>query len=341
MSAAGSRQWTLLARPQGDLRDGDVRLDEVQVPDPGPGEVRVRNTWLSVDPWTRSQMDEAPTYVPSFPLGSPVEAEAVGVVEAVGAGVEGVHEGDEVLHGKGWREVSLVDAADARVLDTSVVPAQTWLGVLGTTGLTAYVGLLDVAGFREGDVVLVSGAAGAVGSVAGQVARLRGASAVVGLAGTPEKVRWLLDDAGFTAAADHHDAPPEQLLADLLPGGADVYFDNVAGPTLEAAIPRMRTHGRIALCGAISGYGSTDEPAGPSTFHLARGKRLTMRGFLVGDHLDRRDAFVADMTRWIAAGELAHRETVVDGVEATDDALRGLLSGANTGKMLVRLPPGA
>ncbi|GAA2021217.1 NADP-dependent oxidoreductase [Pseudokineococcus marinus] len=339
MALAPSRQWSLVARPQGEPQPSDVRLDEVDVPDPGPGEVRVRNTWLSVDPYMRGRMDDRPSYVPPFRLEEPMTGGAVGVVELVGDGVEGVAEGDCVLHDRGWRERAVLRADAVRVVDADLAPAQAYLGVLGTTGLTAWVGVLDVAQMREGDVVLVSGAAGAVGSVAGQVARLKGASAVVGTAGGEEKVRWLLDDAGFTRAGDHRSASPADLLRDLLPDGADVYFDNVGGPTLEAALPRMRDHGRVALCGAISGYNATSAPPGPRTLGLAIGKRLRLEGFIVTDHLDRTEEFTREMAGWIARGDVVYRETATEGVESAFDAFRGVLSGANTGKMLVRLDP--
>ncbi|WP_299033526.1 NADP-dependent oxidoreductase [uncultured Pseudokineococcus sp.] len=341
MSPAPSRQWSLAARPQGEPARTDVRLDEVQVPDPGPGEVRVRNTWLSVDPYMRGRMDDRPSYVPPFAIGEPMTGGAVGVVELVGDGVEGVSEGDVVLHDRGWRERAVLPAGAVRVVDADLAPAQAYLGVLGTTGLTAYVGVLDVAQMREGDVVLVSGAAGAVGSVAGQVARLKGAGAVVGTAGGEEKVRWLLAEAGFTDAADHRSAGAGELLGRLLPEGADVYFDNVGGPMLEAALPRMRDHGRVALCGAISGYNATSAPAGPRTLGVAIGKRLRLEGFIVTDHLERTEEFTREMAGWLARGELVHRETVTDGVESAFEAFLGVLSGANTGKMLVRLAPDA
>ncbi|MEJ5944885.1 NADP-dependent oxidoreductase [Pseudokineococcus basanitobsidens] len=339
MSPAPSRQWSLVARPQGEPADGDARLEEVDVPDPGPGEVRVRNTWLSVDPYMRGRMNDARSYVPPFALGEPMTGGAVGVVEVVGDGVEHLSEGDVVLHDRGWRERAVLPADAARVVDADLAPAQAYLGVLGTTGLTAYAGLLDVAQMQEGDVVLVSGAAGAVGSIAGQVARLKGAGAVVGTAGGEDKVRWLLDDAGFTDAADYRGADPGDLLRRLVPDGADVYFDNVGGPTLEAAIPRMRDHGRIALCGAISGYNAESPPPGPRTLGLAIGKRLRLQGFIVTDHLARMREFVPEMAGWVRDGDVVYRETVTEGVESTYDAFRGVLTGANTGKMLVRIDP--
>jgi NADPH-dependent curcumin reductase CurA len=211
-----------------------------------------------------------------------------------------------------------------------------FLGVLGMPALTAYVGLLDMAAMKKGDVVFVSGAAGAVGSMAGQFAKLNGASRVIGSAGSDEKVRWLRE-IGFDAAFNYRTAPVLAQLGDAAPDGIDVYFDNVGDDHLDAALVTLNTYGRVAMCGAIAHYNATELPAGPSNMHLVITKRLTLRGFIISDHWDRLPAMTADVTAWLREGKLQHAETVVDGLENAPAAFIDLLRGGNTGKMLVRL----
>jgi NADPH-dependent curcumin reductase CurA len=287
---------------------------------------------MSVDPYMRGRMDDRKSYVPPFGLGEPLYGGAVGTVVASRA--DGFAEGDTVLHQLGWREYSVLPRKQARRVDASGVPESAFLGVLGMPGLTAYVGLLDIAALREGDVVFVSGAAGAVGSLAGQIAKLRGHT-VIGSAGSPEKVAHVRDELGFDAAFDYHDGVHKQLRA-AAPDGIDVYFDNVGGEHLEAAIGVLNTYGRVALCGGISGY---NEPVpGPRNMMLAVGKRLTLRGFIILDHADRHGAFIEEVGAWVRDGRVKFRETVVDGgIEAAPQAFIDLLRGANVGKMLVRL----
>ena len=337
-----SREWHLTRRPHGEPVDEDFALVDVELPEPDAGQVVVRNTFLSVDPYMRGRMNDAKSYVPPFELDKAMDGEAVGVVEAVGedavdATGAPISVGDTVIHPLGWRTRALVPAKHARVLDTDLAPAQAYLGVLGMPGLTAYAGLLRVAEFTEGDAVFVSAAAGAVGSLVGQIARLKGAARVVGSAGGPEKVQWLQDDAGFNAAVDYKAAPIRQGLAEAAPEGIDVYFDNVGGDHLEAAIGALRQNGRAALCGAISVYNNTEAAPGPRNMAMIIGKRLTLRGFIVSDHRDLRPQFEAEVGQWLAEGKIAWRETVVDGIENAVEGFRGLLTGGNTGKMLIRL----
>lgn len=334
-----TRQWTLVARPTGEPQDSDFALEQTELAEPGPGEVLVRNTWLSVDPYMRGRMNDTRSYVPPFALGEPLTGGAVGVVEAVGDGVDGVAEGDVVLHDRGWRERAVLPAEQVTAVDPRLAPPQAYLGVMGMPGLTAYAGLLDVAQMRKGDVVLVSGAAGAVGSVAGQIARLKGASTVIGTAGSRDKVQWLQDDAGFSTALDYRTDDVADQLARVAPDGVDVYFDNVGGPMLETALDAMAVHGRIAMCGAISTYNATSAPPGPRNLGLAVGKRLRIQGFLVRDHAHLQEQFRQEMAAWIAEGHVTYRETVRDGVEQAVQAFRDVLTGGNTGKMLVRLDP--
>jgi NADPH-dependent curcumin reductase CurA len=337
-----SREWHLTRRPHGVPVDEDFALVEVELPPPATGEVLVRNTFLSVDPYMRGRMNDAKSYVPPFLLGQPMDGGAVGVVEQVGTDArdsEGtpIAIGDTVAHALGWRTNSLVPAKTARVLDTGLAPAQAYLGVLGMTGLTAYAGLLRIGEFAEGDRVFVSAAAGAVGSLVGQLARLKGASFVVGSAGGPEKTSWLLDKAGFNAVVDYKATPISQGLAVAAPEGIDVYFDNVGGDHLEAAIAAMRPRGRIAICGMISGYNATQPAPGPRNMAMIIGKRLTLRGFIVFDHSDLRPQFESEVGQWLAEGKIVWRETLVDGIDNAVNGFRDLMAGANIGKMLIRL----
>jgi NADPH-dependent curcumin reductase CurA len=329
------REVHLAARPVGAPAPGDFRVVDVDVADPRAGEVLVRNLYMSVDPAMRGRMRDVASYVAPFELGAPLEGRAVGKVIASRA--QGVAEGDVVLHERGWRDYAVLPAAEATVLDRSLAAPQAYLGVLGVPGMTAYVGLLDTAGLRAGDVVYVSAAAGAVGSLAGQIAKLRGHT-VIGSAGSPEKVRHMLDDLGFDAAFDHHDGAVADLLGAAAPDGIDVYFDNVGGDHLEAAIGALRPFGRVALCGAISSYNAVEPPPGPRNLFQAVAKRLTLRGFIVRDHEDRREAFLQEVGGWLREGRITARETIVEGgVDAAPQALIDLLRGVNTGKMLVRL----
>ncbi len=337
-----SREWHLIRRPHGVPVDDDFALVDVELAAPGDGEIMVRNTFLSVDPYMRGRMNDARSYIPAFQLGQPMTGDAVGVVEQVGEGAADsngfpITMGDTVAHGLGWRTRSLVPAKTARVLNTSLAPAQAYLGVLGMPGLTAYVGLLRIGGFVEGERVFVSSAAGAVGSLVGQLARLKGASLVVGSAGGPDKTAWLVDGAGFNTAIDYKAMPIRMGLARAAPEGIDVYFDNVGGDHLEAAIAVLRPGGRAAICGMISAYNATEPVPGPRNMPQIIGKRLTLRGFIVFDHHDLRPQFEAEVGQWLAEGKIVWRETVVEGIDNAVNGFRDLLAGANTGKMLVRL----
>ncbi|MEV1330173.1 NADP-dependent oxidoreductase [Micromonospora costi] len=334
MTAPVNREIHLAARPHGWPTAENFRLVETAVPEPGPGQLLVRNRYMSVDPYMRGRMDDVKSYAPPFALDAPLDGGAIG--EVVAGDADGFAPGDLVLHGLGWREYALVGAASARKIDPDLAPVTAYLGVLGMIGLTAYAGLLDVAGMRPGETVFVSAAAGAVGSLVGQIAKLRGAARVIGSAGSPAKVDRLRA-LGFDAAFDYHDGPVRDSLRTAAPEGIDVYFDNVGGDHLEAAISALRPHGRVAICGMISQYNAATPPAAPRNLALVIGKRLTLRGFLVGDHGDRRDEFVREMAGWLREGRVAYDETVVDGIENAPEAFLGLLRGENLGKMLVRL----
>ncbi|MEU4481411.1 NADP-dependent oxidoreductase [Micromonospora sp. NPDC023966] len=329
-----NREIHLASRPQGWPTADNFRLVTTEVPTPGPGQLVVRNRFMSVDPYMRGRMNDVKSYVPPFALDAPLDGGAVG--EVVAGEAEGFAPGDVVLHGLGWRDYALVDAKGARKVDPDLAPVSAYLGVLGMTGLTAYAGLLDVAAMKPGETVFVSGAAGAVGSMVGQIAKLRGAARVVGSAGSPAKVERLLA-LGFDAAFDYHDGPVRDRLRAAAPDGVDVYFDNVGGEHLEAAIGAMNLHGRAAICGMIAQYNATEPPAAPRNLALLIGKRLTLRGFLVGDHGHLREQFVQEMAGWLRDGRISYDETVVDGIERAPEAFLGMLRGENLGKMLVRV----
>jgi NADPH-dependent curcumin reductase CurA len=330
-----SREIRLAARPQGAPVASDFELAEVELPDPGDGEILVRNAYVSVDPYMRGRMNDARSYVPPFALGEPLRGGAVGQV--VVSRNDRWPEGSWVQHDLGWREAAMLDGRGVRAVDPAVAPVSTALGVLGMTGFTAYVGIDDIGSVGEDDTVFVSGAAGAVGSVAAQLAHVRGARAI-GSAGTPEKVAWL-HELGLDAAFDYHETETRQALRELAPEGIDVYFDNVGGETLEAAIGAMRLRGRIVACGSISRYNATEALPGPRNLFMVVTKRLRMQGFIVSDHADRFPAFLAEVAPLVLDGTIRHRETIVDGIERAPDAFIGMLEGANVGKMLVRVGP--
>ncbi|MFD5830866.1 NADP-dependent oxidoreductase [Lentzea sp. NPDC060358] len=325
----------LASRPKGWPTEDNFEIAEVEVPTPAEGQILVRNVVMSVDPYMRGRMNDTKSYVAPYQVGAALEGGAVG--EVVASGSPDFAVGDHVLHGLGWREYALVNTKHTVKVDGSVAPLTTYLGVLGMPGLTAYAGLLTTAEFKEGDAVFVSGAAGAVGQVVGQIARLKGASRVIGSAGSAEKVEHLTGELGFDAAFNYKDGPVAEQLAKAAPDGIDVYFDNVGGEHLEAAISTMNLNGRITICGAISQYNNSEPPAGPRNMMQVLSKRLTIRGMLVGDHQATQPQFVKEVAAWIASGELKYSETIVEGgARKAPEAFLGLLKGENTGKMLVK-----
>lgn len=330
-----NREWHLLSRPVGWPRPEDFALAGADVPTPGEGQVLVRNKYLSVDPYMRGRMSAAKSYIAPFELGKVMQGGAVG--EVVASNAEGIAVGDHVLHFLGWREFAAVDAKNAVKVDPDTAPLSTYLGVLGMTGLTAYAGLLRTASFKEGDSVFVSGAAGAVGGQVGQIARLKGASRVIGSAGSDEKVKLLVEEYGFDAAFNYKSGPVAEQLREAAPDGVDVYFDNVGGDHLEAAIGQLNVHGRIAICGMISVYNNTEPAPGPKNLARLIQTRGRIEGLLVGDHYDLQPQFVQEVGPWVASGELKYRETVVEGIENNLEAFLGVLRGDNTGKMIVKL----
>jgi NADPH-dependent curcumin reductase CurA len=329
-----SREIRLAARPVGEPKPSDFDLAEVEVPAPADGEIVVRNIVMSVDPYMRGRMNDVKSYVPPFQVGEALQGGAVGEVIESMAGSHQV--GDLVLHMQGWREYAVGSAASFRRVEPGPPPSYH-LGVLGMPGLTAYAGLFDVAGLKQSETVFISGAAGAVGSLAGQFAKLRGAT-VVGSAGSADKVRWLVEELGFDAAFNYKDAPVLNQLRTFAPEGIDVYFDNVGGDHLEAAMHVLNQHGRAAICGMISQYNNTEPTPGPRNMPMIVSKRLVLRGFIVSDHSDLLPEFVREVSGWLQDGKIVVRETYVDGLENAPEAFLGLLRGDNTGKMVVRIP---
>jgi len=328
-------QIVLAARPSGWPTEANFTLTETGRPELTDGQVRVRNLFMSVDPYMRGRMNDVKSYRPPFQLGEPLEGGAVGTVTETRS--PDLAEGDLVLHMLGWRDEAVLPARHAQKLPAvEGLSPSAFLGVLGMPALTAYVGLFDMAAMKAGDVVFVSAAAGAVGSMAGQFAKLQGASRVIGSAGSEDKVRWLRE-IGFDAAFNYRTAPVLAQLRDAAPDGIDVYFDNVGADHLDAALITLNNYGRVAMCGAIAHYNATEPPTGPNSLYLVITKRLTLRGFIISDHWDRQAAMVADVTAWLREGKLQHAETVVDGLENAPAAFIDLLRGGNTGKMIVRI----
>ena len=329
------RQIVLASRPSGWPTAANFALTEADQPDLADGQVRVRNQFMSVDPYMRGRMNDVKSYVPPFRLGAPLEGGAIGTV--IESRSPDLAKGDLVLHMLGWRDEAVLPAGQARkVTVTKGLSPSAYLGVLGMPTLTAYAGLLDIAALQQGDVVFVSGAAGAVGSMAGQIAKLKGAARVIGSAGSEEKVRWLRE-IGFDAAFNYRAANVLEQLRGAAPDGIDVYFDNVGADHLDAALVMLNQYGRVAMSGAIAHYNATEPLPGPTNIGLVITKRLTLRGFIVSDHADRLPDMIADVSAWLREGKLSHAETVVEGLQNAPDAFINLLRGANTGKMIVRL----
>ncbi|KFF98953.1 NADP-dependent oxidoreductase [Streptomyces scabiei] len=339
MAPRTTRVVCLVRRPDGEPVPGDFAVEERPLPPLGEEQLLVRNLYMSVDPSMRGRLESTEKhYTHNFTPGSPLDGRALGVVEE--SRCSSVPAGAFVRHQLGWRERAVVDGADtdgADRIDPLLAPLPTWLGLLGQTGFTAYVGLTRIAELRPGDTVLVSAAAGAVGTAAGQFARLLGADRVVGTAGGPDKCALLVKEFGYDAAADYRTEPVREALARLAPDGLDVYFDNVGGEQLAAALHALRPEGRIALCGMMSQFGGDRRPVDINQLIQAVLKRLTLRGFIVRDHDDLRPEFEQRVASWLTEGRITARETVVDGLENAAGALLSLLDGGNVGKMLVRL----
>ncbi len=333
----------LKQRPVGMPTEDDFQLVKVDVPELKDGEFLVRNLWMSVDPYMRGRMRETRSYISPYQIGEPLEGGCVGQI--IKSNNTGFIVGDYILGNLGWREYWISDGSnrsDIRKIDPNLAPIQWYLGILGLTGLTAYVGLLKIAQLTDNSnnsTVFVSAAAGAVGSVACQIAKIKGCR-VIGSAGSQEKVKWLLDQARIDHAFNYKEVGENNIsdeLKRLCPNGIDIYFDNVGGKHIEAAIDNMKIFGRIVLCGMISQYNLTSTPTGPYNIFLAVPNRLKLQGFIVRDHYDILDRFYEDMSKWISDGKIKWRETVFEGIENAPKAFLALFKGENIGKMLVKI----
>ncbi len=333
MSSITTREVHLVSRPKGMPVAADFALVESQLPPLQDQQVRVRNLFLSVDPYMRGRMNDVKSYMPAFELNKAMEGGAVGeVVESRAAGLK---QGDVVTSNYGWREYFNAPAKELHQVSKEIQPLSVYLGALGMTGMTAWAGLKLVE-VKAGDVIYISGAAGAVGSVAGQLAKLKGCR-VIGSAGSPEKVAFSHDVCGYDVAFDYKTGPVLDQLKAAAPDGIDVYFDNVGGESLEAALSCLRPHGRIIACGGISGYNEEKPKPGPSNLFNMTTKRLTMKGLLVRDWLEQQAEFEKEAGGYFKAGKLKHQETVVNGIDHAVSAFLGLFSGQNMGKMIVKL----
>jgi NADPH-dependent curcumin reductase CurA len=329
-----SREIRLVSRPQGEPTLENFAFATVDLPDPKPGEVLVRNVCMSVDPYMRGRMNEGKSYIPPFQIGQPMEGGAIGrVVESQD---EKLPVGTPVQSFYGWREAFVAPASTLKMVDTTLAPPSAYLGILGGTGLTAWVGLLHIAKVMKGETLFISGGAGAVGSAACQIAKMHGCK-VIASAGTEDKVAFLRDQLKIDYAFNYKDGSPLEHLTKAAPEGVHVYFDNTAGPQLEAALYALRNYGRVAMCGGVAGY-NTPVP-GPRNLALVISKRLRLEGFIVSDHFKDMPAFLEEAVPAFQSGKLIHRETIVEGLDAAPAALLDLLhSGAgNTGKMIVKL----
>lgn len=338
MSENKSTQIQLVRRPAGMPVAEDFRTVTVELPDLGENQVRVRNEFISVDPYMRGRMNDSKSYIPPFELGETMQGSAVGrVIESTSPEFR---EGDLVTHFLGWRDIAQADAqAFTQAQELGDVASSVYLGALGLTGMTAYMGLMKVAELKEGDNVFISGAAGAVGSMAGQIAKLKGAREIIGSAGGSEKTALLTQRFGFTQGIDYKAAPILTQLEEAAPNGIDVYFDNVGGDHLEAALNSFNRYGRAALCGAISVYNEKDPNSipGPRFMTNIVTRSLSMKGFVLQDYLQFAQEFREEIAPHVISGEITYDETVVEGLHNALDAFFGLFSGKNTGKMVVKI----
>jgi NADPH-dependent curcumin reductase CurA len=333
MPSGTNRQILLRARPGGAPKPTDFELVESPIPACGDGQILDRTIYLSLDPYMRGRMNEGRSYVPSVELGQVMVGGTVSqVVESKHPGFAA---GDIVVGWDGWQEYAVSTGAGMRTVDPAVAPVSTALGVLGMPGMTAYVGLLDIGRPKAGETVVVSAAAGAVGSAVGQIAKIKGCRAV-GVAGSKGKCEYVVGELGFDACVSYRTQDLVAALKEACPAGIDVYFDNVGGPVLAAVLRLLNRNARIPLCGMISQYNATELPPGPNLIPLLVNRAL-IQGFIVSDHGHRLGDFLADGTRWVKEGRVKYREDIVDGLESAPHALIGLLEGRNFGKLLVRV----
>jgi NADPH-dependent curcumin reductase len=334
-----AKRIVLASRPVGEPKPSDFRLEEIAVPEPGPGQVLLRTIWLSLDPYMRGRMSDGPSYAQPVPVGGVMEAGTV--CEVAASNNPAFSTGDVVLSRAGWQTHALSDGGGLRKIDPQVAPISTAVGVLGMPGMTAYTGLLDIGKPQAGETVVVAAASGAVGSAVGQIARIKGARAV-GIAGGQDKCDYVRGEFGFDDCLDHRDPDLAAKLKEACPKGIDVYFENVGGPVFEAVFPLLNSFARVPVCGLIAHYNDTQSVAPKWAGAMMRNvltKRLTIRGFIVSDFAARHGDFLKDMSGWVREGRVKYKEFVTEGLENAPDAFMGLLKGANFGKQLVRVGP--
>lgn len=333
-----NRRIVLASRPKGEPAAENFRLEETAIPVPGEGQVLAKTVFLSLDPYMRGRMNDGPSYAPPVQLNEVMGGRTVS--EIVESKSDAVKVGDIVLCDAGWQEYTVADAKKVQKLDPANAPVSTALGVLGMPGLTAYTGLLNIGQPKEGETVVVAAAAGAVGAIVGQIAKIKGCY-VVGIAGGPEKCEYVVKELGFDVCLDHRSATLADDLKAACRKGIDVYFENVGGKVFEAVLPLFNPWARIPVCGLISGYNATELPPAPDRTSLLLAatltKRLTFRGFIVSDYWSQYGDFVRDVAGWIREGKVKYREDVAEGIENTVTAFQGLLKGKNFGKQLVRM----
>ena len=333
-----NRRIVLARRPQGAPTAADFRLEMQPLPVPGPGQVLLRTRYLSLDPYMRGRMNEGPSYAPPVAIGAPITGQTVSVVTA--SNVSSFTPGELVLANSGWQDYGLSDGRDLVKIDPALPQPSYALGVLGMPGLTAYVGLLDIGQPRAGDTVVVGAATGAVGSVVGQIAKIKGCRAV-GVAGGRDKCDYARDALGFDDCIDHRAADLPQRLAAACPRGIDVYFESVGGAVLAAVVPLLNVGARIPLCGLIGWYNLEKPPPGgdrtPQLLFTVLRQRLKVQGFIIFDHYHRTAAFLEDMRAWVQEGRVRYREQVIEGLENAPRGLMGLLQGENFGKLVVHV----
>jgi len=330
---AVNRQFRLSHRPIGEATRENFEFVESAVPEPEDGQIVVQNEFISLDPAMRGWMNEGKSYVPPVGIGETMRAGAAGKVLATKN--PRFNTGDSVVGLFGVQDFAVSDGKGVTVVDTRIAPLSAYLGVLGMPGMTAYFGLFEAGEYRDGDTVVVSGAAGAVGSVVGQLAKIRG-SRVVGIAGGADKCRHVVEDLGFDACIDYKSGNLKAALREHCPKGVDLYFDNVGGEILDTVLTQIRMHARIVICGAISQYNNTTPVKGPSNYLALLVNRGTMRGMVVFDYAKRYGEAITQMAQWIAEGKLHYREDIVDDLATFPETLGKLFRGENTGKLLLR-----
>lgn len=338
MTKTTNRQVLLASRPSGAPTADNFDLVENEVPVPGPGQMLLKTLFLSLDPYMRGRMNDGPSYAEPVAVGGVMTAGTV--CEVVASNLEGYLAGDVVLAGSGWQDYALSDGEAVRKLDPAAGPLSYALGVLGMPGFTAYIGLLQIGQPKPGETVVVSAASGAVGSVVGQIAKLKGCR-VVGVAGSSDKCTYVAEELGFDVCVNYKDADFAEQLAAACPDGVDIYYENVGGKVFQAVVPLLNTWARIPVCGLIAHYNATALPDGPDkTPLLMRNiltKRLLIRGFIIFDHYGDFPVFFDEMSGWIKDGSVRYREDMIEGLEKAPEAFMGLLEGKNFGKLVVKV----